>query len=117
MFARVSLVLGEHKDSLVVPVEAVLEEEGKHFVYTVEGGRAKKIAVKAGWLQESLREVLEGVEEGKQVVIAGQHRLKNGTRVRVLKDGGGDTADDGEPRKSEAKRRGKRKAEGKEPGV
>jgi membrane fusion protein, multidrug efflux system len=117
MFARVSLVLGEHKDSLLVPDEAVMNEEGRHFVYTVEEGRAKKLAVKAGWLQDSQREILEGIDEGKQIVVAGQHRLKNGTRVRVLTEGEAGDQGDGKKPAGEGKRKGKRKAERAEKGV
>ena len=82
----IALVLGEKKDSLLVPNDAVLEEGGKQYIYTVEAGRAKKLAVKTGWIQDRWREVVEGVDEEKPVVVAWQRRLQDGTRVRVPAD-------------------------------
>ncbi|MBI2360254.1 MAG: efflux RND transporter periplasmic adaptor subunit [Deltaproteobacteria bacterium] len=84
MFARVSLVLGEQKDSLLVPAEAVVEEDGKDFLYTVADGKAVRREVSRGWSQNSLVAVNKGVGEGEKIVVAGQHRLKPGMKVRVL---------------------------------
>lgn len=86
MFARVSLVLAESKDSLLVPVEAVVEEEGKGYVYSVVDGKAKQRSVTRGWTQNSFVAITRGLEEGEQIVVAGQHRLKPGMKVRVLED-------------------------------
>jgi RND family efflux transporter MFP subunit len=80
----IALVLGEKKDSLLVPNDAVFEEGGKQYVYTVEAGRAKKLAVKTGWLQDRWREIVEGVGEEKSVVVAWQRRLQDGMRVQVV---------------------------------
>lgn len=84
MFARVSLILGEQRDSLLVPEEAVVEEDGKAFVYTVAEDRAVRRAVSRGWAQNGFVAVAKGIEEGEQIVVAGQHRLKPGMKVRVL---------------------------------
>lgn len=88
MFARVSLVLGEHKDSLLVPEEAVVEEEGRYFVYSVADGEAKRKAVAKGWSQDGFIEVTKGLEGGERIVVAGQYRLRPGTKIRVLEEGG-----------------------------
>jgi RND family efflux transporter MFP subunit len=84
MFAQVSLVLAEQKDAVVVPAEAVLEDEGKVFVYTVVENKALQRAVTRGWTRNSLVAITKGLDEGEQIVVAGQHRLKNGMKVRVL---------------------------------
>lgn len=87
MFARVSLVLAEDKGSLLVPAEAVVEEEGKDFVYSVAEGKANRRAVTRGWAQNSFVAITKGLEEGEQIVVAGQQRLKPGMKVRVLEEG------------------------------
>jgi RND family efflux transporter MFP subunit len=84
MFARVSLVLAESRDALLVPVEAVVEEEGKDFVYSVTESKARRREVTRGWTQDSLVAVTKGLEEGERIVVAGQQRLKPGLKVRVL---------------------------------
>lgn len=86
MFARVSLILAESKDSMLVPVEAVVEDEGKNFVYTVVDGKANQVVVTKGWTQNTVVAINGGIEEGAQIVVAGQYRLKPGMKVRVLED-------------------------------
>jgi len=86
MFARVSLILAESKDSLLVPVEAVVEEEGKNYVYSVAEGKAERKPVTKSWAQDSAVAITRGLEEGEQIVVAGQHRLRPGMRVRVLEE-------------------------------
>lgn len=87
MFARVSLVLGERKDSLLVPEEAVVEEQGRYFVYNVADGEARRKAIAMGWSQDGVVEITKGLEGGELIVVAGQYRLKPGTKVRVLDEG------------------------------
>lgn len=86
MFARVSLVLAEHKNALLVPSEAVLEDEGKHFVFSVADGAARQRMVTRGWTQDSFTEIVSGIREGEEIVVAGQHRLKQGVKVHVLEE-------------------------------
>lgn len=84
MFARVSLILAENREALLVPAEAVLEEGGKDFVYGVVEGKAERKAVVRSWTQNGLVAITQGLKEGEKVVVAGQHRLKPGTKVRVV---------------------------------
>ncbi len=108
MFARVSLVLAESKDSVLVPAEAMVEDEGKDFVYSVAEGKAQRRAVAKGWTQNSFVAITKGLEEGEQIVVAGQHRLKPGVKVRVLDDSGQQSAVSDQPSKSQkSKRKGK----------
>lgn len=87
MFARVSLILGEQKNSLLVPVEAVVEEDGEDFVYTVAEGKAMRRAVSKGWAQDGFVAIEKGIAAGDKIVVAGQYRLKSGVKVRVLEGG------------------------------
>lgn len=107
MFARVEVVLGEQKESLLVPTEAVIEDEGKNFVYSVHEGKAQRKAVTKGWEQNGYMAIAQGVEEGEQIVVAGQYRLRQGSRVRVLEDPqtapGGDQPSVDKPKKRRKK--------------
>ena len=86
MFARVSVVLAEHRDALLVPSEALVEEEGelKKYIYKVADGKAKRVAVGTGWTENNLTEITTGVREGEKIVVSGQQRLRPETKVRVL---------------------------------
>jgi len=83
MFARASIVVEELYDVIVVPREAVFSEQGKQFAYVVEGGAAEKREVEVGMEEEARSEIVSGIEAGDQLVVLGQHLLKQGQRVKV----------------------------------
>ncbi|MEW6357654.1 MAG: efflux RND transporter periplasmic adaptor subunit [Planctomycetota bacterium] len=83
MFARVRIIVGEKKDTLVVATDAVVKSpEGTH-LFIVKDGKASRRPVKIGLTQDSLTEVLEGVQEQEQVVTFGLLMLKDGMDVVV----------------------------------
>lgn len=90
-FATSKIVLSKNPDAIVVPQEAVLEEEGLSYCFIVEAGRAKKVSLTPGIkLKEGMVEVINGIVEGTPVVVRGQHVLVDGDRVesRALKVAG-----------------------------
>ncbi|MBW2000584.1 MAG: efflux RND transporter periplasmic adaptor subunit, partial [Deltaproteobacteria bacterium] len=88
MFAHIRLALGE-KQALVIPKDGLnrLPGTGSYFAYVVEDGKAVMKNIKIGMIQGTYVEVTEGLKEGEQVVVKGQNRLKDGTRVRVQGEG------------------------------
>ncbi len=69
---------------LVVPVSAVLPEEGRHVAYTVEKGHAVKHTVEVGMENDRYVEVLGGdLREGQEVVVQGNAELQDGMAVQV----------------------------------
>ena len=114
MFARVSVVLAEHKDALLVPSEALVEEEGelKKYIYKVTDGKAKRVAVGTGWTENNLTEITTGVREGEKIVVSGQQRLRPETKVRVLEEGDKPTAVGSQPAEKKSQGSKKRKAAG-----
>ncbi len=87
MFAKIEVVLKEKPDTLAVPREALLKDEGKDFVFTVEGDQALRKSVVTGIEREGLIEIVEGVKEGDKVVIRGQESLKDRSTVRIVEGG------------------------------
>lgn len=91
MFARVNAVFGERQDALVIPEEAIVPQGGRAFVVKIVPGTNKdelvseRITVKIGLRQPGKVEILEGLDVGDSVVVAGQQRLqKDGTLVRIV---------------------------------
>ena len=77
MFARVELVLEGKNNVLTVPREAILLSSGQEpFVYVVENGRAVARPVVRGLEGSDRVEIVEGLQEGDEVVVVGQHRLR-----------------------------------------
>lgn len=83
MFARVKLIIEEHKDMPIVLKEAIIGREPDTYLYIVEGGKAVLRKVRLGLREGPHYEVLEGVEAGDTVVIVGQQRLRDGAQVRT----------------------------------
>ena len=80
MFAKGQIVLDKTEAATVIPATAVREEAGQAYVFTIEGGRIAKRAVKlgAGEAQNGLVQVKSGLEQGLNVVSARVSGLKHG---------------------------------------
>lgn len=77
MFARLRLDIGESKQFLIVPREAVLEVDGKQFVYVVEGEhRYRKREVKIAAISPEHTRVVEGLTQGERIVTKGAVLIK-----------------------------------------
>jgi len=70
-------------DAVTVPVEAVLDEAGKSYVYLVQDGKAVRTEVTTGRTTDTRAEVLSGVAAGDDVIVTGIGDLKDGAAVRV----------------------------------
>jgi len=81
MFAKVKLILEEHKNVTAVMKEAIMGKTPNAYVYVVIGGKAVLRNISPGIREDSLVEILEGVKEGDLVVIMGQQRLRDGSPV------------------------------------
>lgn len=81
MFAKVRLILEEHKNVPVILKEAVIGKELDLYVYVVENNKAILKKVTLGLRQGPYFEVRQGLEAGDLVVIMGQQRLRDGALV------------------------------------
>lgn len=82
-FVNAHLVLGTDKNVLAIPRKAVQHGPEGLFVYIVQpDSTVQRQAVKID-LQGDLAMVTSGLKGGEQVVLNGQSRLDNGTRVAV----------------------------------
>ncbi|WP_243479366.1 efflux RND transporter periplasmic adaptor subunit [Orrella daihaiensis] len=83
MFARVQLITDESM-AVVVP-EASLSASGQtQYVYRVSEGQAERVAIQIGERRAGMVEVLQGLEPGDQVVVAGLQRMRPGAAVSPL---------------------------------
>jgi membrane fusion protein (multidrug efflux system) len=82
MAVRTRLIVGEHKDALVVPQEAIVREGTKHFVYVVSPENlVDSRPVRVGeYFVDGVR-ILGGLEEGERIVVAGHQKLGPGSKV------------------------------------
>jgi membrane fusion protein (multidrug efflux system) len=88
-FARVALVMDTHSNALLVPKDAVLEENGREYVFVVEPGAdkegqvARRADIKTGYDNSSSVEVVSGLDDNALVTVVGQHTLKSGSEVTL----------------------------------
>ncbi len=83
MFAKINLILDEHKDALVILKESIIGKEPDTYVYVIKEARAFLTKVSLGLRQGPYLEVKEGLREGDLVVIVGQQRLRDNAQVTV----------------------------------
>lgn len=86
MFARVSLEFGKVK-RIVVPDQSIIKQSGSgaRFVYVYNEGKVQYKPVEIGRRIDSDYEIISGVSEGDQVVVAGQSKLVDGASAKLVK--------------------------------
>lgn len=86
MFARATLNFGT-KDNVVVPDLAIVKQAGAgdRYVYVYKDGTVSYNKVELGRRMGAEYELISGVPDNSQVVIAGQTKLVNGMEVEVEK--------------------------------
>lgn len=75
------------KDSLIVPTEAIVEEEGESFIFVVSDDEATKVEVDIKESQTDKTAIDADVEEGDNVVTKGQLTLTDTSQVNVVEAG------------------------------
>lgn len=88
LFAYVALETERLTDRLVVPVEAVLVRQGRDLVFRVVDGCAQWVYVTIGSRSGDEVEIVEGLNPGDTVAVAGHYALAHDAPVEILMGGG-----------------------------
>ncbi|MBC8050348.1 MAG: efflux RND transporter periplasmic adaptor subunit [Chitinophagales bacterium] len=83
LFVRVIIKGLQEREVVRVPESAVVPAGNDKIVYSIVGGKAKENKVTLGRRRAGEVEILSGVEDGIQVITAGQTRLRDGAPVDV----------------------------------
>jgi membrane fusion protein, multidrug efflux system len=84
MFARVTLLIDERQDAIVVPETALVPLGQDHFVYRVVDNKAVLTKVKVGQRRQGQVEILDGLERDAVIVTEGALKLRDGSAVRTV---------------------------------
>lgn len=87
MFSKASVTVGELRDQITVPREAILEAAGGACVFRVKDGKVEKVRPSLGTQDGRLVQVLSGLEQGDEVAISSLPNLSDGTAVLVAPKG------------------------------
>lgn len=77
MFTNTNIVIGKKANTLVIPKEAILEDEGLQIVFVKEPQGYHRHVVQTGIVSDPYIEILSGVTEGNIVVTKGNYQLKS----------------------------------------
>ena len=83
MIARAEVAVETFADVLLIPRDAVLDRMGEKIVYVVGNDKAAKRSLILGRRWDERVVVERGLKAGDRLVVAGQERLSEGTKVGV----------------------------------
>jgi len=83
-FVDVKLVTQRHDNSLLIPKKALLEEAGEQYLYLIKNGVAVRKSISVGFQDDQFAEVLNGLSQGDDVVVAGQGSLRDGAKTETV---------------------------------
>jgi RND family efflux transporter MFP subunit len=85
MFARVIVDLGTRKNCVEVPQRAVVELQGKNFLWIITPeNTATQRPVKVGELNGSNVIILDGLKAGERIVVEGLQKVRQGAPVNAM---------------------------------
>lgn len=70
---------------LKVPVEAVVKQDEKRYIFVVSSNRAKKKEVTVGKSSPKFMVLEKGVKAGETVILQGANKLKDNDRIKIKK--------------------------------
>jgi RND family efflux transporter MFP subunit len=87
MFATVAVSTGASTQALVLPKEALVEDEGRFFVFVqTSGEKFVRREVQIGVSEDQLVQILKGVEPHERVAVKGSYYLKQAATSGVKED-------------------------------
>ena len=82
MSARVRLAIGESREAVVVPREALVAQGNSYLVWAVaDDGTVSPRPVVPGRFYPDVAEITQGLEDGETVVAAGHQKLRPGAKI------------------------------------
>jgi multidrug efflux pump subunit AcrA (membrane-fusion protein) len=85
MFARASLIVKRRDGVLLLSKDSLLRKSGPSRVFVHDNGKAVLKEVTLGLQGEQYVEVLRGLQEGDEIIVAGQYELRDGMPVHVIR--------------------------------
>jgi RND family efflux transporter MFP subunit len=83
-FVRVRIVTDTRLSTLTIPRRGVVADAGDRFVFITEADTVRKVEVMVGYEDEEYAEIIEGLQEGDSVVVAGSGGVRTGTKIKII---------------------------------
>lgn len=82
MSATVEIVTDQLRDVLYVPIQSVVSEKGKHFVYVVKRGRKELREVQIGKYNTQSIEIVQGLKEDEKLLLYAEVALVTDAKLK-----------------------------------
>ncbi len=82
-FLAIASVSGGRPGSVLIPARALLEKDGRPFVYVPAGGRAQRRDVDVGAKSQEGMLVTHGLSAGERVIVSDLDHLEDGKRIKA----------------------------------
>jgi HlyD family secretion protein len=87
MFANLDILAQENKNTILAPREAIVHSDNEPFVYIVnDDTTVEQRTITTGLYDQNRIEILQGLQPGDVVVVAGQSSLEDGTKTEITND-------------------------------
>lgn len=83
-FVKAYIVTGTQRNAVLVPREAIVDENAMSVLYKIVDGYARRIPVEIGFPKDNLIQVKGDIAQGDQVVISGINGLDDMSAVTIL---------------------------------
>ena len=83
MFVHLSEQLGVIKNAIVIPASAISADIKGYYVFKVEGNKVAQTYITTGMQVGAKTQVLNGLQVGDTIVVAGQQKLQDGSTIAV----------------------------------
>jgi membrane fusion protein, multidrug efflux system len=84
-FAKVSMVLGESSNAIMIPTQSIVPQGRIKQVFTVKDGKAAPVEITTGARDSSSVEVLSGLKNGDTIITSGLLFIRPGSAVNLSK--------------------------------
>lgn len=84
MFLKADIVVDQSDSAIIIPKDVIISRRNRKFVYIVERNTAVLREIQTGLEDDERVEVVQGLNEGENLIIRGYETLREGSRVKVL---------------------------------
>jgi len=81
MFGRFTIAYEKHANALVIPANALLDEDDETTVYVVQDDEVVRRSVEIGIEENGRVEILDGLLDEDEIVVVGHSGLRDGSKV------------------------------------
>ena len=85
MIGHLSLSKADYPNSIVVPLDAVIEQEAGRIVYVAENGKAVARPVELAQKVGSRARITQGLKAGEQLIVFGHRDVLSGDQIKITK--------------------------------